>query len=109
MRAGFARSLTATWLVLVLAVLHSGLPTHSHRVDPPAALADEQVQSADHHSHGTLLLEQTERVQSTPVQLPALSSAIEAGAFFAPVRRISTVQAGLHLHILLKIILNQGV
>lgn len=67
MRSRFLRSLTAAWLVGLLGVLHTGLPTHGHQVDRPDG--EHLLQSADHHGHGTLLVEQTERVQSTQPEL----------------------------------------
>lgn len=69
MRSRFLRSLTASWLVGLLGVLHTGLPTHSHEVERTDA--EHHLQSADHHGHGTLLVEQTERVQSTQPHLVA--------------------------------------
>jgi hypothetical protein len=79
------RSLTAAWLIVLLGVLHTGLPSHSHEIDAPDA-GGVQVLRAEHHAHGTLLVEQAERVQATAVQLAALPAAVERAAAQAPVR-----------------------
>jgi hypothetical protein len=84
------RCLTAAWLIVLLGVLHTGLPSHRHEVDPPAA-AGVQVLRADHHAHGTLLVEQTERVPSTAVQLAAVPVAEERAALRASVRMHTAV------------------
>ena len=75
------RSVTAAWLVAVLGVLHTGLPTHSHEVERPESAGDHPVVRADHHGHGTQLIEQAERVQSSPVQLAATPLTIERVTF----------------------------
>jgi hypothetical protein len=71
MRARSLRSITAVCLVAVLGVLHTGLPSHSHELERPEAAGDHATIGADHHQHGTQLVEQAERVQSAPVQLEA--------------------------------------
>jgi hypothetical protein len=58
-------------LVAVLGVLHTGLPSHSHEVERTEAAGDHPSIRADHHQHGTQLIEQAERVQSAPVHLDA--------------------------------------
>jgi hypothetical protein len=80
----------AAWLIVLLGVLHTGLPSHSHEVEP-ADTASGDVLRADHHSHGTILLEQTERVQSAPVQLPAPPAAVERAAFRPSLRTLAAV------------------
>jgi hypothetical protein len=77
------RSITAAWLVLLLGVLHTGLPSHSHEPDLPSAVtAPQLVIDADHHAHGTLLVEQTDRVQSASVQLAAPIVSLATFLFF---------------------------
>jgi hypothetical protein len=71
MRSRSLRSLTAAWQVVILGVLHTGLPSHSHEFERPESASDQPVIRADHHHHGTQLVEQAERVQSAPVQLAA--------------------------------------
>jgi hypothetical protein len=71
------RSLTAACLVLWLGVLHTGLPSHSHDVERTDLTADHPAVGADHHGHGTQLIEQGERVQSAPVQLVATPNTIQ--------------------------------
>lgn len=71
MRSRSLRSLTAVCLVTVLGVLHTGLPSHSHEPERSEAAVDHPTIGADHHQHGTQLVEQTERVQSAPVHLVA--------------------------------------
>jgi hypothetical protein len=74
------RSATAAWLVLLLGVLQTGLPSHSHDVEAPESPSG-QVLRADHHAHGVTLVEQLERVQSTPLQLPVPAAAVRGAAF----------------------------
>ena len=88
MCSGTLRSLTAAWLVVWLGVLHTGLPSHSHEVERSDGRGDQPRLSADHHGHGTLLVEQAERVQSAAVQLAATPITIE-GVTFPPVRYLS--------------------
>jgi hypothetical protein len=75
------RSVTAACLVLWLGVLHTGLPSHGHDVERTDVAADHPAVGADHHGHGTQLLEQAERVQSAPVQLVATPTTIEHVTF----------------------------
>ncbi len=63
------RSATAMCLAGLLGVLTSGLPSHSH-VDPSPHADFHQVIQGDHHTHGTLLVEQDVRIQTTA---PALA------------------------------------
>jgi hypothetical protein len=89
------RSATATWLVILLGVLHTGLPSHSHEAERPGTAPDRQVISTDHHSHGTLLVEQTERVQSTGVQLAITPQSLATTTFFTPDHGIAAQQPTL--------------
>jgi hypothetical protein len=81
MRSRFLRSLTAAWLVVLLGVLHTGLPSHSHDVERKGSRGDHHRLSADRHGHGTLLIEQAERVQSNPLQLAATPVTIDTVSF----------------------------
>jgi hypothetical protein len=69
----FARTLrrgTAACLVALLGVLGTGLPSHHHESpEKSAQTAANHVLNAEHHSHGTVLVEQAERVQSNAPQL----------------------------------------
>jgi hypothetical protein len=78
------RSLIAAWLVVLLGVLHTGMPSHSH--DLPDAVNDGQVLRADQHAHGTLLLEQAERIQSHAAEFAALPATADRVAARLPVR-----------------------
>jgi hypothetical protein len=78
------RSITAAGLVLLLGVLHTGLPSHSHERSGRAATLQQLIVDADHHAHGTLLVEQMDRVQSTPVQLAAQIVSLADAAFSPP-------------------------
>lgn len=89
------RSATATWLILLLGVLHTGLPSHSHHSERPDLAPDHQLVSADHHSHGTILVEQAERVQSSPVQLAVTPPSLDGVDFFAAVHRLASDQPTL--------------
>lgn len=51
-----------------MAALSTGLPSHHHRDSGPAD-ADLRLVSADHHSHGTKLVEQDERAPSGTLQM----------------------------------------
>jgi hypothetical protein len=77
----FLRSLTAAWLMVVLGVLHTGLPSHSHEVERPEPPGDHAIATADHHGHGTQLIEQAERVQSASVQLAVTPLTLESVTF----------------------------
>ena len=73
MRPGpILRSAIASCLVVLLGALGTGLPSHHH--EGPARHADgHHTVDANHHSHGTLLIEQDDRVQSAPPQLAMAS------------------------------------
>jgi hypothetical protein len=87
------RSITAVLLVALLGILNSGVPSHSHETDRPAAMHDHATISADSHSHGVILLDVEERVPSTSAQVPALAIRIEATSVVAPDRRLHTFEA----------------
>jgi hypothetical protein len=82
------RSVIAAWLIVLLGVLHTGLPSHSHELDPSGIVTGD-VLRADHHSHGVALVEQTELIQPPPLQHPALPAAAKREAFPAPVRSLT--------------------
>jgi hypothetical protein len=77
----FLRSLVASWLVVILGVLHTGLPSHSHEMKRVESAGEHPVVRADHHQHGTQLIEQAERVQSAPVELAATPLTFERVTF----------------------------
>jgi hypothetical protein len=87
MRSGSLHGVTAAWLMVLLGALQTGLPSHDHPVDPAGAAAG-YVLRADHHTHGVLLIEQAERLQSAPVELALLPSTVPPaelpGRFWAP-------------------------
>jgi hypothetical protein len=85
MRSRSLRSLTAAWLVVILVVLHTGLPSHSHEFERPESAGDHPLIRAEHHHHGTQLVEQAERVQSAPVHLAA-TPLTRAGVTLSTVR-----------------------
>ena len=81
------RSATASCLVVLLGALGTGLPSHHH--EGPARHADgHHTVDANHHSHGTLLIEQDDRVQSAPPQL-ATASEVALGIPLLITRAIS--------------------
>jgi hypothetical protein len=59
---------TALGLLALMGALSTGLPSHHHRDSGPAD-ADLRLVSADHHSHGTQLVEQDERAPSNTLQM----------------------------------------
>ena len=62
-------------LLLILGALGTGLPSHSHRV---AGDDSQQLVAPDHHEHGVILTEQTDRIPTVAVQhaLPAATTTI---------------------------------
>lgn len=64
------RSTAASCLVGLLGVLTSGLPSHSHTGFAEHGDAHHVIQ-ADHHAHGTLLVEQDVRIQTTAPAIAA--------------------------------------
>ena len=63
------RSTTALLLAALLGALGTGLPSH-HHPDTSDSADEHPTVEADHHSHGTVLIEQDDRVQSGPPELP---------------------------------------
>jgi hypothetical protein len=74
-RDRFLRSSTALCLVALLGALGTGLPSHHHEDAPELshALSDSlpDVYSADHHAHGTQLVDQDQRVPAAGVEFVA--------------------------------------
>lgn len=81
------RSATAFCLVALLGALGTGLPSHHHAGTPDPGGAHPTI-DADHHSHGTLLVDQEDRVQSAPPEL-ALPSEIGAELHTATTRVVA--------------------
>lgn len=77
--SGPVRSATATVLLALFGVLGTGVPTHHH--EAPAPAEGPLLLSADHHSHGTELVEHDER---TPSGGPQITAAAAVGVMFAP-------------------------
>jgi hypothetical protein len=70
----FLRSTTVLCLLVLLGALGTGLPSHSHASGETAVNRNSHVVAADHHSHGTQLLEQDERTPSVGPQLVVCSA-----------------------------------
>ena len=62
------RSRIASFLVALLGALGTGLPSHHHEGSPDGPDEYHTI-AADDHSHGTLLVDQDDRVQSAPPEL----------------------------------------
>lgn len=71
------QSATALCLLVLLGALGTGLPSHSHASGDTAVDRDAHVVAADHHSHGTQLVEQDERAASVGPQLAVLQAVTE--------------------------------
>jgi hypothetical protein len=84
MNRGSIRSTTAAVLVLVLGILHTGMPSHSHDTDQRDARQEGIAIRADFHSHGVIVLDGAERVPATSAQLPVPASRMEVSAALAP-------------------------
>lgn len=70
----------AVLLLALSGALSTGLPSHHHEDAAPAD-RDVQLVSADHHSHGTRLVDQDERTPSgTPQMAVVFRSDIELPA-----------------------------
>jgi len=67
-RARIIRSATAVVLLGLLGVLSTGLPSHHHEGWADRG-TEPRLSSPDHHTHGTELVEQDQRVPSGGVQL----------------------------------------
>lgn len=78
------RSGTALCLLSLLGALGTGLPSHAHPGSGPASEGGSHILAADHHSHGTLIVEQDERAPAGPLQLPAPTAAASAAMPVAP-------------------------
>ena len=61
------RSTTAAILAALLAVLCTGAPSHHH--ERPAGGHGTLVVGPDHHSHGTILIDQGDRAATDPPEL----------------------------------------
>jgi hypothetical protein len=70
------RSTTAAFLVALLGVLGTGLPSHHHEGPDPSTGSEHHLVAPDHHSHGTQIVEQDERTPAGPLQLPVLAGAV---------------------------------
>jgi hypothetical protein len=64
-------SSTAFCLVALLGALGTGLPSHHHEDAPDRSDSLPDVSSADHHAHGTQLVDQDQRVPATGVEVVA--------------------------------------
>jgi hypothetical protein len=80
------RSRIASSLVALLGALATGLPSHQHEGSSNHADQHHSI-AADLHSHGTLLVDQEDRVQSAP---PELAVATEL-TLEVPVRAVRVV------------------
>jgi hypothetical protein len=87
------RSITATVLVVVLGILHTGMPSHSHDTDRREAAEDSVTIRADSHAHGVILFDAAQRVPATGAQLPVAAVRIEASTAPIPDRRVHLVGA----------------
>jgi hypothetical protein len=65
------RSSTALCLVALLGALGTGLPSHHHEEPPEPSDSLPDVYSADHHAHGTQLVDQDQRVPAAGVEFVA--------------------------------------
>lgn len=74
------QSVTALCLLVLLGALGTGLPSHSHADGEVPVERGSHVVAADHHSHGTQLVEQDERATSGGPQLAMLSGAVAVAA-----------------------------
>lgn len=88
----YVRSTTAALLVVLIGILNSGMPSHSHESEQHEASQGHVTVSADTHSHGVILLDAEERVPSASAQVPALAIRIETTSVVAPDRRLHTFE-----------------
>ncbi|HUF67004.1 MAG TPA: hypothetical protein VMM79_00035 [Longimicrobiales bacterium] len=65
------RSSTALCLVALLGALGTGLPSHHHDDAPKPSDSLPGVSSADHHAHGTQLVDLDQRVPAAGVEFVA--------------------------------------
>ncbi len=82
------RSVTASCLIALVCALSTGVPSHHHE-RPDDSHGTVHVIGPDHHSHGTILVEQAERVSSSPPQLIAV---VASGSEPIPAAVSSVVQ-----------------
>lgn len=68
------RSSTAFCLVALLGALGTGLPSHHHEEAPQPSDSLSGVYSADHHTHGTQLVDQDQRVPAAALEFAAPSA-----------------------------------
>ena len=66
MRRSPSQRLLSGLLLLILGALGTGLPSHSHRV---AGDDSQQLVASEHHDHGVVLTEQTDRIPAGPTSL----------------------------------------
>ena len=70
MRRSHSQRLLSGLLFLILGALGTGLPSHSHRV---AGDDSQQLVASEHHDHGVVLTEQTDRIPAGPTSLAVLA------------------------------------
>ncbi len=70
MRRSPSQRLISGLLLLILGALGTGLPSHSHGV---ARDDGQQLVAPDHHDHGVVLTEQTDRIPASPMSLAVLA------------------------------------
>ncbi len=70
MRRSPSQRLLSGLLLLILGALGTGLPSHSHRV---AGDDRQQLVAPEHHDHGVVLTEQTDRMPTGPTSLAVLA------------------------------------
>lgn len=66
--SGRVRACVALFLTALLGVLGTGLPSHSHATGD-VSNNSQPVIEAEHHGHGTVLVEQDDRVLSVPFEV----------------------------------------
>ena len=70
MRRSPSQRLISGLLLFILGALGTGLPSHSHGV---AGDDSQQLVAPDHHDHGVVLTEQTDRIPAGPTSLAVLA------------------------------------
>ena len=75
MRRSSSERLLSCLLLLILGALGTGLPSHSHGVPGDDVI---ELVAPDHHGHGVILTEQTDRLRTVtvPHALPAGTTTI---------------------------------
>lgn len=84
----------ALCLLVLLVALGTGLPSHSHASGETPVDRDSHVVAADHHSHGTQLVEQDERAPSVGPQL-AVSYAVAVTLTLPVVAAVQAAQTDM--------------